>query len=213
MTLVTLSASYGAGGSQVGPELARRLDVPFIDRALPAAVAERLDVPVEVALRRDECLAPALERWLGRFAPAAGSMTSAPSPEPMPGPSERSYVEATEDAIRELAGRGEGVILGRAAAVVLRDDPGALHVRLDGPKDRRAARAARFEGIELDEACRRLEKTDRAREAYVRRFYGADPADPRLYHLMLDSTAIALDACTELILAAIAGRSRAPSPG
>jgi len=206
MTLVTLSASYGAGGSQIGPALARRLDVPFVDRALPATVAARLDVPVEAALRRDESLAPALERWLGRFAPAAGAMTSAPSPEPMPGPSERSYVEATEDAIRELALRGEGVILGRAAAVVLRDDTGALHVRLDGPTELRAARAASFEGVDLDEARRRLDKADRAREAYVRHFYGADPADPRLYHLMIDSTAISLDAATEMIVAAVGGR-------
>ncbi len=29
MTIVTIAAYYGAGGSRVAPELARRLDVPF----------------------------------------------------------------------------------------------------------------------------------------------------------------------------------------
>jgi cytidylate kinase len=206
MTLITLSAAYGAGGSQVGPELARRLVVPFIDRALPRAVAARLDVPVEAALKRDEALAPVLERWLGRFVLGGGAITSAPAPEPMPGPDEHSYVEACEAAIREHAERGEGVILGRAAAVVLRDDGRALHVRLDGPADRRAARAAVIEDISLDEARSRLERTDHAREAYVRRFYGTDPHEPSLYHLMLDSTAMSLDACVELILTAAEAR-------
>ena len=39
MTLVTLSASYGAGGSRIGPELADKLGVPFVDRAIPVTVA------------------------------------------------------------------------------------------------------------------------------------------------------------------------------
>jgi Cytidylate kinase-like family len=206
MTLITLSAAYGAGGSQVGPELARRLVVPFIDRVLPRAVAERLDVPLEAALQRDESPAPVLERWLGRFVLGGGAITSAPTPEPMPGPDEHSYVDACEAVIRELADRGEGVILGRAAAVVLRDDGRALHVRLDGPVDRRAARAAVIEDVTLEEARSRLEKTDRAREAYVRRFYGVDPHDSSLYHVMLDSTAISLDACVDVILTAAEAR-------
>ena len=42
MSLVTLSATYGAGGSVVGPALAQRLDAPFVDRLIPTEVAARL---------------------------------------------------------------------------------------------------------------------------------------------------------------------------
>ena len=38
--------------------------------------------------------------------------------------------------------------------------------------------------------------------AYVRRLYRCDPADPSLYHLVIDSTAIPLDTVIELILTA-----------
>jgi cytidylate kinase len=38
----------------------------------------------------------------------------------------------------------------------------------------------------------------------VRRLYQTDPADPRHYHLVIDSTALALDAVTELIVRALA---------
>ena len=58
--LVTISASYGAGGSRIGPALAQRLGVEFLDRAIPTRVADRLGClarrrarPRRVARRRD----------------------------------------------------------------------------------------------------------------------------------------------------------------
>ncbi|HEY4830866.1 MAG TPA: cytidylate kinase family protein, partial [Solirubrobacteraceae bacterium] len=59
-TVVTISASYGAGGSWVGPQVAERLACQFIDRAIPVQVAERLDVPIEHAEVHDEAAAPRL---------------------------------------------------------------------------------------------------------------------------------------------------------
>jgi hypothetical protein len=37
--VVTLSASFGAGGSVIGPRVAEELGLPFLDRAIPVAVA------------------------------------------------------------------------------------------------------------------------------------------------------------------------------
>src|SRR4029450_7477226 len=69
MTVVTLSASYGAGGSHVGPRLADRLGVPFIDRVIPTTVAERLAVPLDDALAHDHAGGRGLERGVMGFAP------------------------------------------------------------------------------------------------------------------------------------------------
>ena len=44
MHVVTISATYGAGGALVGPEVADRLGVPFVDRAVPVAVANDLGI-------------------------------------------------------------------------------------------------------------------------------------------------------------------------
>jgi len=205
MTVVTLSASYGAGGSQVGPRLADRLGVAFIDRVIPTAVAERLAVPLDDALAHDDAVRGMLERMLMRFAPAAQAFSGAAAPTEMV--DERSFLRATEAVIRERCAEGSGVVLGRAAAVVLRDRPGALHVRLDGPPERRLDQAMELEGIDRESAERHMRETDRAREAYVQQFYAADARDARLYHLVIDSTALALDACVELIALAAAARS------
>jgi hypothetical protein len=205
MIVVTLSASYGAGGSHVGPRLADRLGVAFIDRVIPTTVAERLAVPLDDALAHDDAVRGALERMLMRFAPAAQAFSGAAAPPEMV--DDRSFLRATEDVIRERCADRSGVILGRAAAVVLSERPGALHVRLDGPVERRLVQAMNLEGIARESAERHLRETDRAREAYVQQFYGVDARDAGLYHLVIDSTALALDACVELIALAAAARS------
>lgn len=204
MTVVTLSASYGAGGSQVGPRLAERLEVPFLDRVIPTSVAERLAVPLADALAHDDAVRSVIERLLMRFAPAAQTFSGAAPPADFV--DERSYLRCTEDIIRERAAGG-AVILGRAAAVVLREQPGALHVRLDGPRERRLAQAMRLGRVDRETAERRMRETDRAREAYVQQFYGVDARDASLYHLLIDSTTFALDACVELIAQAVAAQA------
>jgi cytidylate kinase len=212
MTLVTLSASYGAGGSKVGPELAAALGVPFVDRAIPVTVAERMAVPLDEVLAHDETQGSRLDRLLRDFAPAvqvyAGGGAMIPTAF-----EEHGYREATEQVIREHAERGEGVILGRAAMVVLLDDPRVLRVRLDGPADRRVAQAVAGEGIDHKTAKRRMKQTDGARDAYMQHFYRRDSHDPTLYHLMLDSTAFSITACVELIAMAARAHTAAIASG
>jgi cytidylate kinase len=193
-TVVTISASYGAGGSWVGPEVAERLGWRFIDRAIPVEVAGRLAVPVAHAEAHDEAAAPRFTRLLARLPNTSGVV--------VPEATSAEFCRETERLLIEAADEGDVVVLGRAAAIVLRDRPGALHARLDGPEEARAAQGMRVEAIDEDEARRRLRDSDRARMDYVKHFYRADPRDPRHYHLVLDSTALPLETCVALIVAA-----------
>ena len=205
MPLVTLSAPYGAGGSYIGPRLADRLGVAFVDRAIPSEVARRLAVPLAEAVRHDESTGSAFERFVRLLAPVGVVYGARPVVDPDI-IDEQSYRLATEQVIREEAVRHGGVILGRAGALVLADHPEALHVRLFGPRERRIDQAMRIEGIDREEAERRQAENDRARDAYVRHFYAADASDLRHYHLALDSTALDLDTCVDVIAEAAEGR-------
>jgi cytidylate kinase len=202
--VVTISASFGAGGSVIGPAVAERLELPFLDRAIPAAVAQQLDVPLEEALAQDEQPPSRLERLLGVFAQAATPL----APEAMPVDSNETFLARTEEVMRTAARETGGVLLGRAGMVVLRDYAGALHVRLDGPRDARARQGRRIESLDEEEVQHRLGVTDRARETYVRHFYRTDPTDCDLFHLVLDSTTLTLDVCVEIIVAASNDLSR-----
>jgi cytidylate kinase len=210
VTLVTVSASYGAGGSRLAPQLAQRLGVPLLDRVVSATVAERLAVSVDEALAAEESIGSGLHR-LSLGVAAVRVIWGAPAETAAEMVDNEAFRRETERVIWELAATGHGVILGRAAAVVLRDDPRALHVRLDGPVPRRIRQAMAIEGIDRRAAERRLAKTDRAREAYVARLYRTDPLRPGLYHLVIDSTVIPLGACVELILGAARARQDAVS--
>ena len=83
--------------------------------------------------------------------------------------------------------------------MILRDHPDAVHVRLDGPPQRRVAQAMELEGFSKSDAERLRRDGDRAREAYVRHFYGCDARDPALYHLVIDSTRLGTETVVEVI--------------
>jgi hypothetical protein len=206
MPLVTLSAPYGAGGSEVGPAVAERLGVPFVDRAIPTGVAERLAVPLREAVARDEAIGGWFARALLSFG-QVGPVLSGATPPAGTVLNPDAFCEATEQVLRERAAGEGAVILGRAGAVVLRDQPGALHVRLTGPREARIEQGMLLERVDRATAERHLEETDRARETYVRHFYRVDARDPALYHLLIDSTALPLSACTDLIVDAAQARS------
>jgi len=46
---VTISASYGAGGSVIAPAVAEQLNLPLLDRAISSLVAAQLHVSVQEA--------------------------------------------------------------------------------------------------------------------------------------------------------------------
>ena len=208
--LITVSASYGAGGSVVAPALAARLGLPFLQRVTTSEGHVAEPGPCDEQLSAEEVKATPAHRLLAHLTQA---MPAGPTQSPPSTHHQDEHLRGHGEAgIRRLLAGGGGVILGRAAAVVLGKDRG-FHVRLDGPADRRAARGAAIEGISLDQARARLRAADKARTAYVRRLYRCDPADASLYHLVLDSTAIPLDTVIDLIVtAARAHGAPAPEP-
>jgi hypothetical protein len=181
--------------------VAQRLGVEFLDRAIPTQVAQKLGCTIDDALAHDESLGDAIGRLASSFAllpELAGAMVQAGV---FAG---EDYRRETESLILERA-KGGAVILGRAGAVILREAD-ALHVRLDGPPERRVEQAMRLESLDVRDAARLRRDGDRAREAYVRHFYGCDARDPALYHLVIDSTTLSPETVVDVIVAAAATR-------
>jgi cytidylate kinase len=197
--LITVSAAYGAGGSVVGPALARRLGVPFMQRVTTTTGEVAGVRPCHERLVAEEAKNTPVHRLLASF---THSMPVGPTQSPLSARHQDDDLRCGAEAeIQQLVADGGGVILGRAAAVVLGKDRG-FHVRLDGPPARRVVQGATIEGVSREQAEAHMDAADKARTAYVRRLYRADPADGSLYHMVIDSTAIPLDTVIELILAA-----------
>ena len=205
--LITVSASYGAGGSIVAPALADRLGLSFLQRVTTSEGRVAEPGPCDEQLSTEEVNATPVHRLLAHFTQA---MPAGPTQSPPSTHHQDEHLRGYGEAGIHRVVAGGGVILGRAAAVVLGKDRG-FHVRLDGPAQGRVAQGAVIEGISEEQARERLRAADKARTAYVRRLYRCDPADASLYHLVLDSTAIPLDTVTELIVTA-ARAHQAPVP-
>lgn len=197
--VVTISATYGAAGSVIAPRLAERLGLPFFDRLIQNTESHKATELVErlTQAERDQAPPAGILSSLANLTSVLG--LPVPGAEAEPRGQLRRQVETSVNAV---AGGSGGVILGRAAAVVLAARPLAFHVRLSGPADRRLARAMSIEGATEEEARTRQTDTDKAWSRFVSRLFDKDPADPNLYHLVLDTTALPLDGCVDVIATA-----------
>jgi hypothetical protein len=209
--VVTLAALYGAGGSVVGPRVAERLGVPFLDRQIPESVAKRTGLPEDAVEDVDDAPRSAAKRLvstLGRASTISGGPAGTAESLDLQERKLRSYME---EFLARAAETG-CVALGRGGMVVLRTAPTALHVQLAGPRDARVRQGMEIEGVDRATAERRQEDEDAARRGYLRRVYGVDGDDPSLYHMVLDSTTLELDVCVELIVTASRARIHDPRP-
>jgi cytidylate kinase len=204
--LVTIAALYGAGGSRIGPRVAERLGVRFLDRAIPSGVAKRAGLPEAAVADVDEQPRSGSQRLLallGRASPATGASAQVERLDL----EERRLRAEIEDFLAHASLAG-GVVLGRGGAVVLADVPRALHVYLGGERKARVRRVTELQGVDRATAARRVKATDRARRDYVKSTYGIDGDNPHLYHLMIDAITLGVDVCVELIVAAAQARVR-----
>lgn len=187
--VVALSSTYGAGGVLVGARVAEALQVPFLDQLWsPADLAQ--------ALRQGSDRAYITQQIRGDLAvddvyeQRAVHMLAS-----------RQAVLESDERVVALHSEG-GVVLGRAAPFLLREASDALRVLLDGPLEARLAAGAAQEGVDAATALERQRAADASRRQVAAQFYGADPDDPRQYHLIIDTTAVGLDAATDLIIMA-----------
>ncbi|MDQ1549489.1 MAG: hypothetical protein QOD27_1147 [Microbacteriaceae bacterium] len=199
---VTISASYGTGGSVIAELVAQALELPLLDRAISTDVAAKLQVSVTEA--EDGTFARSrIDRFFGILAPLAGGVlgagTDAAPPEAVPAPDEATLFRDQAEAIMRQSLEDGAVILGRAGAAAFRNERDVLRVRLFGPLAARIAHAARTQSVDTDTAAKRLPQVDNARAQYVRRLYNVDINDPELFDLQLNSTLFAADVCAGII--------------
>ena len=101
--------------------------------------------------------------------------------------------------LRELLNEESYICVGRAADFVLRDKPNVLTVYVDAPYDWRVEREMKRQGIGSSQAKHYIDKLDRYRESYYKYHTGHQWKRVENYDLCLDSAAIGLDNCVELI--------------
>ncbi|TWE07903.1 AAA family ATPase [Rudaeicoccus suwonensis] len=194
---ITISSAYGAGGEQVAPLVAEQLGFQLLDRAISAKIAADLDVSVNEA-EEGERKRTFADRFFAALAPMADTVV---------GNQDFAISDPTEfrreaEKIMNEALTDGAVILGRAGASALHDNKEIFKIRLYGDPDERVACAVRYMGVDEETARRQMPAVDRARAKYTHHLYGRDIDDPRLYDLQVNTPALELNECADMIVAA-----------
>ena len=126
-------------------------------------------------------------------------------------PPTETLVRRTAETIMHLAHLGNAIIVGRAANVIAARLPGMLHVRLVGSLEHRLARFKQFDHLDKADALKRIQREDGGRRRYVKEYFGKDVDDPLLYHFVINTDWVTLEAAARTV-AAFALEHAAPPP-
>ncbi len=204
--MVAISAAYGAAGAQIARALAERISVPLVDRNLRGPEVNELASALTRALRQDGSSSDAAVRALAKITVASG-LFAAQATERVEAPiDEQGYRRKVSEAIARRAKTSGAVILNNGAAGVLRFDPDVLRVAVTAPVKIRIKRVMAVEKVDRRTARRRIQAADAARRVYLQRICGVAPDDPGLFQLTLNSSALPVEACVELMVVALRNR-------
>jgi cytidylate kinase len=197
--IITIEREYGAGGSLVAAELARRKGWQLLDQQLTAEIAKLASVDPRVVARCEEKCDTLMHQlakvfWRGSYERS------------LPLPDDKIFdadtmVELAHRVIEEQAKHGHCVIVGRGAPYILRKCHDTFRAFVFGSRHQKLRRLCDLK-IPKSEASESLDTIDQERAAFVRKYFNAEWPCRQLYHMMLNSD-LGIQFATESILQAM----------
>ena len=183
MPVITLSRELGSRGDDIARAVAERLCLRVVGRELINRAARAAGAP-EMALAEID------ELGLLGVKPSRAAV--------------RLYGQKVAEVIHELAAAGDVLVIGRGGQMVLADEPGVLHVRVIAPRAMRVQLVMDRCRVPLEVAVARVEASDKARAAFLRRHYGVRCDAAGLYDLVLNMAHLSMEAAVDLLCLAAA---------
>lgn len=199
---IALSQVDGAGGEQIGHDLAEQLGFGYLNEAVIATVAA--DQGIDTSMVGD---AERRRSFLERLAPATAfagvegilpdvsmyAMYAMDHADTILG-----FIRA---AVREAADRGKVVLVSHAACYACADHPDVLRVCATASLPTRASRVASDRGISQKDSIKLLRQSDAGRASYLKRVYGVESESPTDYDIVVNTDRLDPDAAITAILA------------
>ena len=188
-SVITVSREFGSGGRTIAQKVAERLGVPYYDKELIKAVAEKTGFDPKFIEERGE-YAPGrtIFSMLPVFDGTQGALSAA------------DFLWAMQrQVILDLADKGPCVILGRCADYILKDRSDVLNVFIYADKAYRAERIVRLYGQSDKKPEDRLDDKDKRRSVNYKHYTGQNWGELRNYDLCLNSGLIGIEGCVKAI--------------
>ena len=203
--VITVSRELGSGGRTIGRLLAQKLNVRYSDKELIRALQNKFNLTVSGI----EKLKGQKKNWFNDFiqlvapAPQADMLVDALSPylkEFRADLTTDDIHEAEVEIIKAIAESGPCVIAGRSAFFILKDCPGKVDVFITASREHRIERVMRKQELTREQAVEVIERVDKARDNYIKRYTGNSRYDARNYNLSINVDNLTEDEAADLIL-------------
>ncbi len=184
--IVTIEREYGSGAAAIARLLAEQMGWKLWDQLLTTEIARLAECDRCEVEQREERMDPLYYRLLKSV--LRGSFEGSLNVHRLKLLDCDTIFKLTERIVQKAAAEGNCVIVGRGSAFFLRNRDDAFHVFLYAPYEDKILRLVES-GTDKAEAARLIETVDQDRAAFIKKYFGQDWPDRRLYHLMINSHA------------------------
>jgi cytidylate kinase len=181
--VITIEREYGCGAAEIARVLAQKLGWKLWDRELTAEIARVANVEPSAVSMCEERVDSTFQRlvkvfWRGSYERSAHLEHQPFGPDRM--------VEVGEEVMKEIAERGNCVIVGRGAPYFLRERSDTFHVFLYALRAEKLRRV-QDQGTKLRDAEDLVDTVDRERMEFIKHYFHADWPTRSLYHVMINT--------------------------
>ena len=212
MPAITIRGLIGSGTYLVAPEVARIMNVRYVDRQILSEIARHLDTTVEEVADIDHVpwgLRGRIAKELGRAFEQISAGPVAPfdlGPHYVPTGevlTEEKYISALGSVIHDMVETESVVLVSRGAQMVLKDHPGSLHVYLQAPMEVRIPSVIDYFHISREDAEKKIEELYKAHKAYIKKYFKAAVEDMEHYDLIINTRKISLKEAINMIVSLV----------
>ena len=194
--VITIARSYGSGGRKMGRLLAKELGYEYYDREILRIASDESGISEELFRQAGEkqripLFRIAREVYTGEVIP----------PDSDDFISNENLFRYQAKIIRELAATRNCVIVGRCANFILRGRDNVLNVFVTAPVVDCVRRVMETDGLNLEEAEKKIKKIDKRRADYFKYFTGRQWQDAALYDLCLNTGHMSEQKCVDIVRA------------
>ena len=187
--VITINRELGSGGRTVGRLLAEKLGVPFYDKAVIKALQEKYNLTtaeIERLKGRKHGWWADFKRMLsiGQSANSSQYYKVEVGEEPDLLTTDEMY-KAEKEILKGIAEDESCVIAGRTAFHILKDQPNRLSILIQASMESRTERVMRKQNLSREEAEKAIERVDKMRENYVKKYTGTSRYVTRNYQLVI----------------------------
>jgi peroxiredoxin/cytidylate kinase len=204
-TVITFSRQIGSGGDEIAQHVSKMLGWSYVDKDLMVEVGRNMGISEEDIV--DFCedtyrVQSFVDKLILLRKPARASFHIKNDVHIRKTLDEEQCLSTIQTVINNLASRGKTVIVGRGGQAVLKHKVGVLHVRVIAPQAIRVHRIMRSEGVNAEEALKKIEENDKAASEYLQRFYNIDWDDPANYDIVINTVKLDLSTAALTIASA-----------